>query len=181
MLVGCFSPSTGIEDVEPGVQPPGGLFGADANTGTCGTADPSPLTSMHVRVRTTTLNGKYSPRNVGAIWVESAAGMFVKTIERWGRTRARYLTRFTAASGGNIVDAVTSATLANHITHDRTWDLTNLERCEIPAGDYRIVVELTDRNGTGASIELPFTKGETPSSLMPAEAANFHDLLLELR
>jgi len=182
-LAGCyFAPGPDADELEPGLQPPSGLFGADAGVGSgSGSCADSPLTSLHVRVRTTTLNGRYSPRNIGAIWVEDATGAFVKTIERWGKTRARYLTRFNASSGGNLVDAVTSATLAQHVTHDRTWDLTNLAKCEIPAGAYRVVIEETDHNGSGPSVELPFTKGDVPLTSMPAETANFHDLLLELR
>jgi hypothetical protein len=190
-LVGCFAPGTDVDELEPGIEPPGGLFGGDAGTGSgsgsgsgsgvCGGSDPSPLASLHVRVRTTTLNGRYSPRNVGAIWIETASGAFVKTVERWGGTRARYLTRFNTSSAGNLVDAVTSATLSNHTTHDRVWNLTNLMKCEVPSGAYRVVVELTDRNSAGATLELPFTKAQAPVTLMPTETANFHDLLLELR
>jgi hypothetical protein len=181
-LAGCFEPSTGADVLEPGTQPPGALFGADAGANSsCSNPDPSPLSLLHVRVRTTPFGGRYAPRNVGAIWIEDAHGTFVKTLERWGSTRARYLTRFNAASGGNVVDAVTSATLSQHVTHNREWDLTDKTKCEIPTGDYRVVIEHTDYNGTGASIALPFTKDQTPATLTPAETTMFHDLLIELR
>ena len=182
LLTGCFDPRTGTDSIEPGVQPPGGLFGADGGLGgSCAEPDPSPLSQLHVRVRTSPFGGEYAPRHVGAIWIEDARGEFVKTIERWGKTRARNLTRWYAASNGNVVDAVTSATATSHTTHDRIWNLGNLERCEIAAGDYKLVMEHTDQDASGASIELPFTKGQVPVTLMPPDDAYFHDLLIELK
>jgi len=182
LAAGCFAPGTSADEIESGTQPPGGLFGADGGTGgNCANPDPSPLSQLHIRVRTTAVGGRYAPRNVGAIWIETAAGAYVKTVERWGKTRARYLTRWNAASKGDVVDAITSATLSNHITHDRTWNLTDKTMCEVPAGSYKVIVEQTDANTTGKSIELPFTKDMTPASSMPAENTWFHDLLLELK
>jgi hypothetical protein len=181
-LTACFAPTVGAEDDGPGTQPPNELFGADAGSNpACPGGDTSPLSQLHIRVRTTAVGGRYAPRNVGAIWIESGTGTFIKTVERWGSTRARYLTRFTAASGGNVVDAITSATLAQHTTHDREWNLKDRSECEIAAGDYRVVIEHTDRNSTGVSIVLPFSKDQSAVTLMPAEATNFHDLVLELR
>ncbi|MBL9019085.1 MAG: DUF2271 domain-containing protein [Myxococcales bacterium] len=179
---GCFAPTTGTDEGGPGAQPPGGLFGADGgvNVG-CSNPDSSPLSTLRIRVRTTPFGGRYAPKNIGAIWIETSAGAFVKTVERWGKTRARYLTRFNASSGGNVVDAITSATLGAHTTHDRTWNLADKTACEIPAGDYKVVMEHTDRDGPGTSIELPWTKGTAPLTLTPAENTYFHDLLLELR
>jgi hypothetical protein len=182
LAAGCFQPATGADSLDPGAQPPGGLFGADGGMGgSCGNADPSPLSQLHIRVRTTAVGGRYAPRNVGAIWIETAAGAFVKTVERWGKTRARYLTRWNAASKGDVVDAVTSATLSSHITHDRTWNLTDHMMCEIAAGDYKVVMEETDSNNTGKSRELSFTKGTMPATSTPADDQYFHDLLLELK
>ena len=182
LACGCFAPSTGTDEGGPGTQPPGGLFGADGgvNSG-CTNPDVSPLSKLHLRVRTTAFGGRYAPRNIGAIWIETASGTFVKTIERWAKTRARYLTRFSTASGGNVVDAITSATLSSHTTHDRTWNLADKTECEIPAGDYRVVIEETDRDGPGTTIELPFTKGTTPQTFPVADNAYFHDLVLELQ
>lgn len=182
---GCyFAPDTGPGERDGGIQPPNNLFGADAMpAGDGGMTCPSdsPLTSMRIRVRTTTANGRYSPRNIGAIWIETDQGAFVKTVERWAGTRGRWLTKFVASSQSNLVDAVTSATLNLHTTHDRTWNLTNLMHCEIPNGNYRVMVEMTDKNGTGPSTTIPFTMNGSPVMLMPADTTNFHDLLIDLR
>jgi hypothetical protein len=181
LLAGCFQPSTGTDIDEPGTQPPGNLFGADAGTGTtCTTPDPSPLSLLTVTLRTTPFGGRYSPRNVGAIWIEDSQGVFIKTLERWGSTRARYLVKWQTASKGNVADAVTGATLNTHRTHTREWDLTDSTTCEVPTGDYRVVAEHTDYNGAGAYIVMPFHK-QDPMTVTPMETAMFHDLMIELR
>jgi hypothetical protein len=179
-LAACFSPSVGSDELEPGQQP-GSVFDVDAGAGATCTSFLSPLSSIRVRVRTTPFDGSYAPDNIGAIWVEDSTGTFVKTIEKWAKTRVRYLTRWNDASKGNVVDAITSATLQSHVTHDRRWNLLGLDRCQIPAGDYRIIVETTDHNGTGDSLEIPFTFGQSAVTLTPAETGTFHDLMIELK
>jgi hypothetical protein len=182
---GCFMPETGSEERDGGIQPPDNLFGGDAGmvAGDAGLTCSSgtPLVSMRVRVRTTTANGRYSPRNIGAIWIETEGNAFVKTVERWAGTRARWLTKFNAASASNLVDAVTGATLLQHTTHDRTWNLTDRLHCEVVAGNYRVVVEMTDKNGAGPSTVMPFTIDGTPMTLTFPDATNFHDLSIELK
>lgn len=42
-------------------------------------------------VRTTTPGGNFSPRNIGAIWIEDSNGQFVKTLKRWADRRKQYL------------------------------------------------------------------------------------------
>ncbi len=146
----------------------------------CPEVAPSPLTRATFTVRTTSAGGRYSPRNVGAVWVERADGTFVKTLSRWAARRAGYLTRFQSSSGGNVVDAVTSATLSSHQTHSVEWGLDDVDACPAGQGAYRLVVEMTDRNGTGPTAEFPFELGAAPGSTSFADASNFHDLQLTL-
>lgn len=180
-MTACFEPGTGTDISGPGTEPPNALFGADGGVGGCSDPVASPLSQLHVRVRTSALGGRYAPKNVGAIWVETATGGFVKTLEKWAKVRARYLVRWNAVSKGNVIDAITSATLSTHITHDREWDLTDTTECPIRPGNYRVVIEHTDQNGAGVTIELPFTKDQDAQTLVFPDAAKFHDLLLELR
>jgi hypothetical protein len=182
MLGGCFAPEHGVNDLEPGQEPGGVLVDAPKGGGDSGTGCVAPtLSSLHVRVRTTAYGGRYAPRNIGAIWVEDSTGKFIHTIERWAGTRARWLLRWQTSSKANAVDAITSATLSSHTTHDRTWNLAGADKCQIAAGNYKLVIETTDYNGMGATTEIPFTKGSSAVTLMPAETTNFHDLLLELK
>lgn len=181
VVAGCYRPRADADELAPGIAAPGELFAPDASDRpVCTTPDPSPLATLRVRVRTTPFGGNFRPRNVGAVWIERASGGFVKTLERWGQIRAKWLTRFVAASGNNVVDAVTGATLASHATHDLTWDLRDLAGCEIAAGDYQVVFETTDRDGSGASFAVPFSKDQLPLSIHPLDEPQFHDVLLDL-
>lgn len=181
LLAGCFEPRTPADELAPGLGSPTDLFAPDASsTPSCPTPDPSPLSRLRVRVRTTPVGGNFAPRNVGAVWIERAGGGFVKTLERWGQIRAKWLSRFITASSNNVVDAVTGATLLAHQTHDLTWDLTDLAHCEITAGGYQVVFELTDRDGPGASFAVDLSKDQAPVTLTPADTPYFHDLLIDL-
>ena len=187
LLAACYDPAVDKNELQDAIQPPVDLF-SDGGTvtpptdgGGGGGCDVSPLSGLRIVVRTTQFGGRYKPKNIGAIWIETASGQYVKTVKRWALRRLRYLTRLAAASNGNVTDAITGATLSSHITHDVTWNLNNLQGCEIPAGDYRVVMELTDQDAPGAYATFPFTKGTTAVTLHPTETAQFHDLTLELR
>lgn len=175
---GCFQPRA--SDERDPIGAPIDLFTIDAPPAPDCPPDPSPLSQLAVSVRTTPYGGNFAPRNVGAIWIERADGTFVKTLERWGQIRAKWLKRFVMSSAGNIVDAVTSATLTSHTTHERVWDLTDLARCEIESGDYQLLFELTDRDGAGEALAIPFTKDQTSVSLSPEDTRVFHDLSIDL-
>jgi len=179
----CFLPAHDADELEPGTQP-GSVFGTDggttAPTDTSGACPNPGSSSIRVKVRTTPNGGRYAPRNIGAIWIENASnGQFVRTLEVWASTRRRYLARWRASSGDNTVDAVTSATLSQHTTHDRTWMLDDQERCMFTAGSYKVRVEHTDYNGNGPLLEVPFTMG-TPATITPADQTTFHDVVVEV-
>jgi hypothetical protein len=128
-------------------------------------------TSLALTFDVTTVDqgGRYSPRNVGAIWIETGAGAFVKTLEVWAGTRGRYLTRFNSEAGGSRVDAVTSATLRSYGAHHDMWNLTDANGAAVPNGDYKVVFEVTDQDWTGQSGEAPFTYNGMAMKVMPAD------------
>jgi hypothetical protein len=170
------------DELRPGDERPTELFGPDASEiPNCPEPDPSPLSTLFVRVRTTAAGGNFRPRNVGAVWIERAGGGFVKTLARWGQIRAKWLTRFAAASQNNLVDAITGPTQLSHTTHELTWDLRDLASCEVPTDTYQILIEMTDGNLTGPSYAVEVTKDQTPLTLTPPDQPNFHELLVELR
>ena len=142
--------------------------------------DPSPLERLSLSVRTASGDGRYRPRNVGAFWIEDASGQWVKTLELWGQRRAKWLTRFQAASGGDVVDAVTGPTLSEHEVHELEWDLTAADGCEVENGEYQLRMELTDWSGTGKQYTIPFEKGLTPSELTPADELTFRNIRVAL-
>lgn len=117
--------------------------------------------SVAFTVTTSNVNGGYNPRNVMAIWVVNSSGTFVKTLKRMARTRIGYLTQWNGQSGGNVVDAVTGATLGTHETHNVTWNCRDVAGAIVPDGTYRVRVEFTTINGAGPySADLcQFVKG----------------------
>ena len=146
-----------------------------------------PPDELEFRVRTLTYDSsKYGPRNVGAIWIETQDGSFVRTLEVWGDTRREHLLAWRVASDENDVDAVTASTMKTHATHVATWDLTDLDGQPVEPGSYRLRVEFTEDNSNdnakaGPQIDLAFDldgipeRVHTPSS---GDADAFTDLLL---
>ena len=61
----------------------------------CNTREDNPLISdentsvdegkatIEIQLKTVAYNGHYSPRNIGAIWIEDGDGNFVKTLRVW--------------------------------------------------------------------------------------------------
>lgn len=129
-------------------------------------------------VRTSSPNGNYSPRNIGAIWIEDAAGQFVKTLTVWANRRMRYLYTWDAASGRNTVDAVTSATASSHGTHTASWDLTDVNGDPVPAGTYTLRLEMTDEHSQGPLTAFSVPVGQPSDTLVLPEENYFHDMEL---
>jgi hypothetical protein len=102
---------------------------------------------LEVRFTTSSPRGdlKYEPRHVHAVWVENAAGAFVKTIGRWGVVEHSNLTQWMAADGTHL-DGWTGATPMAYQSHTTVWDLTDRSDAEVPDGRYRLRFELTNRN-----------------------------------
>jgi hypothetical protein len=104
-----------------------------------------------------------------AVWVEDAAGNFVRTIDRYAATRKSHLIGWIAKAGNADTDAVSGATRANHTgALTRTWDLTGRGGTEIPDGTYTIRMELADSNASTAAQNaqgtFTFVKGTAPQS-----------------
>lgn len=143
------------------------------------TEAPPTVTACDFSVTTKPLGGRYAPKNIGAIWVERDDGVWVKTLAVWARTRLRYLTSYLAANTTrDKTDAITSATLRQHETHDVRWNLTDAAGETVPEGDYRIRVEVTDHDNTGEVLTVPFTKSDATLKLTPKENAHFADISL---
>ena len=97
--------------------------------------------------------GYFAPFNLWAVWIEDAAGNFVKTIGRNDSAAyMQHMVTWTAASGGRAVDtdAVSGATRADHGGPlSLTWDMTDRAGQVVPDGVYTIRMELADENTAG--------------------------------
>jgi len=151
--------------------------GSDGEAGSAAEPEPTGAPgSLMVSVMSAAVGGRYAPRNVGAIWIETGSGEFVKTIERWAGIRANDLRAWNQASGGwgfsffgppsspDAVDAVTAATLRGHQMHSPTWAFKGADGMVVPDGAYKVVMEVAD--GSAARSEVMFTKGPMPQTVM---------------
>jgi hypothetical protein len=102
---------------------------------------------VDVTFTTNTRGGKYAPKHVLAVWVETSNGTFAKTLGKWANSRVRYLLNWNAASGkATDVDTVTGASLSSHATRKLSWSLAG-----VPNGTYKIKMELTEDNATSTA------------------------------
>jgi hypothetical protein len=139
--------------------------------------------TLTVDFKTVNQGGTYAPRNVGAVWIETASGTFVKTLERWGNIRANHLTRWNMASGGwgsifgggntaDMMDAVSRATLRSHEMHHVMWNMKDSKGQLVPDGMYNVVVECTEDNfRPGANASVAFMKGAAPQMVTVPDKA----------
>ncbi|MDH5673116.1 MAG: DUF2271 domain-containing protein [Myxococcales bacterium] len=170
-----------------------GAAGAAAATDPSATIDPSAAApasapasggTLTISFTTVDLRGRYAPRNIGAVWVATGSGSFVKTLERWAGVRANHLSKWNAASGGwssffgfgatdDELDAVSRATLTSHQMHSLTWDMVGNDGAVVPDGSYKVMVEMTD-NETGSAVgEVAFDKGPGAVNLSGQTSAAF--------
>ena len=136
------------------------------------------------QVKTISYGGKYSEKNIGAIWVEDSQGQFVKTLKVWAKKRKQHLIKWGAVSNENDVDAITSATIRSHEIHSVTWDCTDTDSSNVPDGPYKIYVEFTEDNSNkdgqppGKWTVVEFAKGAAPQNINPPDETYFQNVEL---
>lgn len=139
--------------------------------------------TLAVSVTTSSTGGNFAPRNILAIWIEDSSGKFVKTLLAYANIRKTYLNTWeasttTAGSVYNSVDAITGATQSSHGTRTCTWNGTDYAGNLMADGDYRVRMELTDKNATGNVASFTFAKGATSQKLSPASVSSFSAVTL---
>ena len=134
--------------------------------------------SVTFKVTTTSPGGTYSPKNIGAIWIEDSDGNFVKTIKIWADRRSQYLYTWNNNTAGNKVDAITSATLSSHQTHEVTWNVENYLGEIVPNGIYQLKIEMTDKHAQGPIATFEFPVGEETNELSISDETYFHNMQL---
>lgn len=153
-----------------------------AGTGSAGTGSATNC-GLTVNVTTASAGGRYSPRNIGAIWVADQSGNFVRSLEVWAKQRASHLTLWNSATSkagtpGNRVDIVSEATMSTHVAHTASWDCEDFNHKTVPDGTYQVYFEMTDDNKTGPNLSVQFVKGSSPMTASPADSNNFKTIHL---
>lgn len=146
----------------------------------CSTSsDPVPTTGLAVKMTTSSAGGNFAPRNIVAVWIETDAGVFVKSLTVYANIRIDYLTHWNTASNGNKTDAVTGSTRSSHGTITSYWNGKDKNGTLMPDGNYKVCMELTDKDFTGNFATFPFTKGTTAISLTPANQNSFSSVSIK--
>jgi hypothetical protein len=128
--------------------------------------------------KTVSEGGTFAPKHVLAVWIEKADGTFVRTLFLRANARKQYLYSWIGKSGSNASDATTGATLTQHTSHSIQWNCRDLSGSLMPDGDYKFVVEYTDKHAQGPKYELSFSKNAAGVNLSPANQAYFIDMSL---
>lgn len=131
--------------------------------------------------------GKYSPKNIGGVWISNQSGAFVKSLEVWAGKRIINLLKWNAASGGNKVDAITSATSSNHHAHTAVWDCTDVNKQPVPDGQYNVNVEFTETDSAkfifppGPTTSVGFAKNGQGGVITPPDQQYFSGMKLTMQ
>lgn len=146
-----------------------------------GTISAQTTGTLSVEVTTSSAGGEYAPRNVLAIWVEDSSGDFVKTLLAYANARRTHLNTWEAStteagSAFNVTDAISGATQSSHGERTAQWNGTDYNGTVVPDGEYRLRMELTDKNETGNTASFTFTKGATAQTLSPEDAPSFSSI-----
>ena len=119
----------------------------------------------------------FAPRHVAAVWIEDAKGAFVKTLRVDGKKQTKRLEAWRKASGDNMADAVTGATLTQWGAIAASWDGRDAKGQPAPDGVYVLRAETVWWNGAGPQIEgVRFEKGLKPVKPEVPDAGAFRKI-----
>lgn len=119
------------------------------------------------------------PRHCVAVWVETSAGVFVKTIANWSATQRSDLTQWRAKAGTSDTDAVMGATInASGALTSGAWSMNSRASpgTTVADGAYRIWIENVDESTPSAGtanttwanrLGVPFQKDGVSRSAVP--------------
>lgn len=137
--------------------------------------------TLTVTATTSSAGGNYAPKNIVAMWIEDDQGNWVKTLLAYAATRKTHLNTWEAATTAagspfNTVDAITGATKTTHGTRTCTWNGTDVNGTVVADGNYKVWMELTDKNGTGNFSSFSFTKDTHTVNLTPLNVPSFSSI-----
>jgi hypothetical protein len=139
--------------------------------------------TLTVSFKTTSHNGRYSPDNIVAVWVETSNGTFVRTIGRWAGQRASDLRGWVGAAGAGDFDAIAGATRSGHSdTLTRTWNMRAKTGALVADGSYRLRMELCDNSVSSAAGNdqgtFTFVKGPNSQTQQNLTSGGFHNVTI---
>lgn len=140
---------------------------------------PTAKTGLIFSAITSTAGGAFAPRHVVVIWVEDSIGNFVKTLTLNAKIRSYDLTNWYNASKNNTEDASTGATRSTHGIIYAVWNGTDSHGSVVKDGNYRICMELSDKDDTGNFSYFNFTKANISETLTPPDVPSFSSISIK--
>ena len=131
---------------------------------------------LSLSVTTGNAGGGFAPKNIVAVWIEDESESFVKTLYAYTGSYKTHLNIWETSSGFNTTDAITGATYTGHTTRTYVWDGKNTAGELMSDGNYRLRIELTDKNATGNYSTYSFVKGIESQSLNPSNQPSFSNV-----
>jgi hypothetical protein len=134
---------------------------------------------LTITFTTTQISGAhYAPNHVFAVWIKDANNNYVRTLMVYAQQRKSYLFKWKSNSGGNLTDAITGATTSSFKSYSISWNLKNYQNNTVPAGSYKLCMEMTSDHIQGPYREIDFTTGGNSYSLTPTDEKNFKNVSL---
>jgi hypothetical protein len=142
---------------------------------------PGPPGKLTVSFTTVPVDGLYTPRNCGAVWIEDSLLSYVRTLELWTAERQMSLVQWNsrvchADPTVTAPDVITSATLPGPKMHTSTWDSRDFRGAVVPDGTYTLWMQVAENEifPEGPFVKIPIVKGPTPFSTgMPFNQPGF--------
>jgi len=134
---------------------------------------------LDISFTTTQISGAhYSPNHIFAIWIKDSNNNYVRTLMVYAKTRKSYLYTWKSNSGSDVTDAITGATVSSFKTYTVTWNLKDYKNNTVPAGNYKLCMEMTSDHAQGPYREIDFTTGGSNYTTTPADGQNFKNVSL---
>jgi hypothetical protein len=134
---------------------------------------------MSVQFTTVTTGANFAPRHVLAVWIENSDGQFVRSLKVMADRRKQYLYTWQNKSSGNIVDAITGATLNSHGSESIVWNGKDFNQIIVVDGGYKVKIEFTEEHAQGPILEIPFTKNTSLSDSTLPDATYFTNISID--
>ncbi|HMI90096.1 MAG TPA: hypothetical protein VK509_01980 [Polyangiales bacterium] len=159
---GLYTPGSALGASDPSdLMPPATSLGN--RCASLAAAGASTAGVLRIEYRTQSLMGRYAPKNCSAVWIETADGRYVATLELSAALRRPGLVYFQdhACSEKLGPDVVTSATKSDHMkAHSAMWSGADFETKPAPDGAYKLMIEVAESDKEpGELTTFDFEKG----------------------
>lgn len=137
---------------------------------------------LDISFTTTQITGApYAPKHILAIWIKDLNNNYVRTLLVYADKRKTYLYKWKANSNSDATDAVTGATTSSLKAYSLTWNLKDYNYNTVPAGSYKLCMEMTSANKQGPYREIDFTVDGGDYTIKPDDGQNFNSISLSFK